>query len=1173
MGILHFSSLRTGRSGFALVVTLSLMVLLTVVAVGLLTLSAVTLRESSHGLAMATARANARLGLVLAIGALQKSLGPDQAISATSDLVDGNGGRPHLTGVWESWNLDPGQDAPDYDTQKSDRFRSWLVSTADPAAPEDRDFVKKPAGSDTITLVSGGPQQSAAADEVRAGLVPVGKGAYAWHVADESMKARIDLSRDPSLDDTIARKRALVAGHRSGIRMLRSPDGTAFDFLPSDETGEAFRKAVSVSSALSGLNQADLLAGKRLAPGLRHDLTTHSLGLLTDVRNGGLKRDLTLAFESPSLPSELAGKRLYQSTHGVGGPSDPYWSTLAAYHNSYKKAATVAGLPSYKLENPEPVQITRHSVPRDFTVAPVIARMEVFFTFVVRDAHSQWTNDVPNAAGDPKRKYLLHMVYLPIVTLHNPYNAEIEFERLNLIIRDLPVAFNFEVNGKPQNDRLVPFNEMFIINTAGAAGEKAYMLDLANWTSPAQSRPSSMLKMKPGQTLVCGPYLDPGSTSAQHFRGSAGTKDRFSDGDTASAIKLRPGFAGKAVGMSVDWLTPKEFNPGETTDGGLGVLGLRLDDKIRIESGVRRPFRGVQDHWELEATLITKNKKISYGGMRFYYGDEETLRRTFDETYFFPKDGTITASDIYEPYTKALALQSRGRAVACFSAAARTANGGVYETGSRDEAPGALNTLRDGRLAGKPFLHHNPARAAVHVDLTKDLPGRHTHELNFQPLKGELDDVLELDSANRGPALTGNTTFKGIKTGVLFDLPSGPLQSLAGLRRSNALSSTYLPDFVQPFANSSVSPLMSTSTVRQEGVTSYPLLDHSFLANHALYDSYYFSTLAADGTRGPGAVFADFATLKQPLANQCFQPCLPPGGDPAALAERLFKGGRPAPEAWRESSGYMMVKGAFNVNSTRVLAWKAMLASLSDTRIPVLWAKSLGIQTEDAGSAPIPSMTLPIGGLATQPVIDPLKIDNRRTNEWNGYRSLQEYELDELARRIVEEVKSRGPFLSMSEFVNRRLGPESGLTRSGALQAAIYRSRINDEVFREMVPVRDQDVADPNIYGYQTPAAATGNPAEGAPGWISQGDLLHLLEPRATVRSDSFVVRTCGQARDAAGKVTAKVFAEAVVQRVPAFVDPANPPAAATSELSGINRRFGRRFEVVSFRWLSPGEI
>ena len=73
--------------GFALVVTLSFMILLTVLAVGLFSISMISLRSTSPGEAEVRPVANARLAILLAIGELQKEVGDDRRITADASIL------------------------------------------------------------------------------------------------------------------------------------------------------------------------------------------------------------------------------------------------------------------------------------------------------------------------------------------------------------------------------------------------------------------------------------------------------------------------------------------------------------------------------------------------------------------------------------------------------------------------------------------------------------------------------------------------------------------------------------------------------------------------------------------------------------------------------------------------------------------------------------------------------------------------------------------------------------------------------------------------------------------------------------------------------------------------------------------------------------------------------
>jgi hypothetical protein len=201
---------------------------------------------------------------------------------------------------------------------------------------------------------------------------------------------------------------------------------------------------------------------------------------------------------------------------------------------------------------------------------------------------------------------------------------------------------------------------------------------------------------------------------------------------------------------------------------------------------------------------------------------------------------------------------------------------------------------------------------------------------------------------------------------------------------------------------------------------------------------------------------------------------------------------------------------------------------------------------------------------------------------WTGVRYLTPPQLGRLARECVHQVKLRGPFLNLSDFINRRLGTgETALC--GALQAAIdwdeYHGNSPDPAAADSINGRfkspGDDYIDTPLSGAAFPAAGRGSRYTGIPGYVTQGDLLARIGNGIAVRDDTFRVRGYGEARDAKGKPVARAWCEAVVQRVPVYLEDSDlPETPAASLKSTLNRNFGRRLEIRSFRWLAgPADL
>jgi hypothetical protein len=107
------------------------------------------------------------------------------------------------------------------------------------------------------------------------------------------------------------------------------------------------------------------------------------------------------------------------------------------------------------------------------------------------------------------------------------------------------------------------------------------------------------------------------------------------------------------------------------------------------------------------------------------------------------------------------------------------------------------------------------------------------------------------------------------------------------------------------------------------------------------------------------------------------------------------------------------------------------------------------------------------------------------------------------------------------------------------------------------------------------------NNATGVPREVNQVNILLPLAPRLSARSDTFRIRAYGEVRDSDDNIIAQATCEAIVQRLPEYLDPNtdagnNEPWDDDSQgatLNAINQTYGRKFEIQSFRWLDQSEV
>ncbi|GAA5483300.1 hypothetical protein [Haloferula sargassicola] len=1165
--------------GFALVAALMLMVLLGLLSVAVSGLAAVGLQGSQRVASQAQARAQARLALMLAVGQLQKELGPDQRVCASDAVVNEASRTPHRIGVWSTvasdglpWVRRDPETGAWTDLRASDQ--------PDPAA-EVSTWLDSGLDTDPVTLVGLG-SVDLEGDTVKAGRVGVdgvSKGRIAWWTGDLGSRADLSVADEREPDEEPA---SLMLSQQADARML-AEDG---------EWDERMRGRLVTQKS------GQLVAGRDRAKDRYFDYATGVFGVLADAKHGGLRRDLTAYLAGRGEGSVAGRSPLLDSTPMVDDREGSRWRegapTFGLLRSWAENEVALAGAQTPVV--PPPTDGSRRdgqgrTLCNDLPVR-LRERMASGLQPVLVEASNFMQLSVYEDPPDPRtgaKSFRMRTHQYPRVVLWNPYAVAIEMH---------PAIVMIQGNGRQEvwtenimyssSGRELPLRTtsqwlFFEGGRSTAFGDPAnsgnLIMETEGYNDPYMgSYYYSVPKTEfgPGECLVFSPARSaeynglstyrPGPYDLSANELSCEVPPDVSRSFYISASDINGGLSYRPAKF---WFQTTPYwsqggrqgveNQGEDTraimkalDGSGAVTFEKFDQlplisylSASLQFGEGREPRIAWDERnpmpmeKLEATdprptLVPDVR--TRDGMRMRWFDEHPSNLLNSGALnAFPEHFQEAILANWNPRA-AYAVRSPWENLAGTLPTSGNASGpwffGAYTRDLYDEAvswEAETPVFRDGRYHGNPF---------------------------GQPQEGEPRYVL-FDLPRQGVGVVSLAQFQNARLSEFVWHPSCAVgNSLADPRLGlDGLKSTVPSDLSEAAAKwggfhadaigwssdserseSRDSWAATGRALLQELPEDEPVVyDLSFEANEALWDRYFLST-------GDSSQKASF------FANPSASP-LPNG------RMRLFD--RPADgasdlEDLDLAARHLMVAGAFNVNSTRVEAWRALFASA---------------RSEEQTGTPFVRFLDPPGDEVTSAT---------DRDAWSGRRVLTDDEIDRLAEAVVEEVRARGPFLSLADFVNRRLvNDEHG--RKGALQAAIDQAGINAS-FNDRYPLENDrslgDYRHPDGIDDATRLEQTLKPASkawGAPGFLTQADLLQAIGPVLSVRSDTFVVRAYGEALDAAGKVTARAWCEAQVQRTPVPIAP--DADGLDSDDQGEPQDFGRRFDVVSFRWLNPDEV
>ncbi len=628
-------------------------------------------------------------------------------------------------------------------------------------------------------------------------------------------------------------------------------------------------------------------ADRAIAANKRFGFTTMSRGILVDVRNGGLKRDLTIAFENDRVfrqvfPSSDPERYLVITPERLASARDLktngyiHWDIFKDYYNLKKYirrigrgdaldiiAFTKDGLFN-KQDNPFYTgQLGPHQMGRR---NPTTHRGHPYGNFEVYDDRRQTDN-------------YKHSPIMPILS-RMQQNAWVDLSAAQSGRNKWELVTHVQLWTSHYN----PYNiSMRVLGDESLAGPRVINYPQVNFTVSGFLNDEKGLGNKRQSHVPYQVVLGPGRSHVFGFK--------------------------------------KHGRRGTEVDRGLysdAVKDLTLES-VYNKRELSRPISG---RVTLGIDFMMDSPTLMHGA------DERNGPREVSQVFFSPVAWDMIYDDRNQPrpgkaFTKTVdASELNENSMVSMSLALRTTNEEGY----------ALRPLMDANIRA---VWNNPK-----WDSPLGLP-----TLAAYSTDGEAPEQfipMSTEDPPRGYTYwgAGRDPVDGFDRVILFDVPREDLVSLGQLQHAGAGRFSYEPSYIvgNSYANPRIpaadwkAAVPDTFSTRARGLAQwkirgrFDLYDASYLVNERLWDSFIFTTIPQvrdNHTRGEPR--ADFATLLAGTAllpNPRFIPYEPAGSGFDRKTLQDAGNSRGTTGSFFHNAGHLLVDGAFNINSSRATSCK-----------------------------------------------------------------------------------------------------------------------------------------------------------------------------------------------------------------------------------------------------------